>query len=304
MKHIKLKEFIVRAITILFIFFGFLYYMNFIAKGDTGFISEQNVTIYQAPRPDSKVVTKGQFGEEVTIVPSGMTGHTPYVKIRIERPDKKPMVGYVHNEKLGSYVFPNLDSEQSTLLILCDKDISLKEFVPELKKTLDTKKVAGVYFKRDSISNDHLSDLEHFCYRQRIPWGNVRKLSEDSVSTIEGAMALESTLSPNEKLQDFGILPPVFDIGDGQEEDILDEIDFQFVALSSSPNCLLDGAPMWLDYDASVSSLKLSQEESIYARTLDEDEVSADSYAYAELVNGWDSYIEDAYETAREEAAE
>lgn len=294
----KLKEFVLWSLTIIFIFFGCLYYLNFEAEGDVGFVATRQATIYQAPRYSSDTISTLDVGDSLTIISNGPVGSTHFVKVRLEEPDKRPKIGYVPETSLGKYEFPAFYSGYPAELILCDRDISLDEFVPEFNKAIKSRRIVGVYLDHTSVESVNQSDLEFFLTTKKIPWGVIKKLEEDSVRSTEEAMNLDNSISSFEKYEDYNVLPVVFDSGSSIKTSLTKDVNFPFVVYTSSHVTTNHSFPLWVKYD--IRSNESFNEESIYACTCEDDSL----FSVATVSEYWDSYIQDAYETAREEAAQ
>lgn len=295
----KLKELLYWLIIIPLLFLAGLYYINFEIKGDTGFITTTEATAHRNPSYNSQVITSYEFGDSVTILNSGYAESNSFVKVRIEELGKRPKIGYIPSNSVSQYVFPDLDSAVVPYLILCDQDISLDEFVPKFTEILEERRIIGIYFVRNNLEESNLSDLENFCISQKIPWGTIRDLSENSVFSAEDAYYAYTKLSPLERFEDYRILTDVFDITSNYNQNLTEDISIPYVLFSSNRDHETLEEPLWLNFDAHVGS-GYNKKESIYASTQESDE----AFSYAVPSDDWAEEIEDAYETAREEAAE
>lgn len=294
----KLKDFISLVVLIVFLFLGCLYYLNFETKGDTGFVTTDEAVVYQTPNYNGKIIGKVFFGDDITIVRVGQT-NLSFVKIRLND-DKRTKIGYVQRKMIGKYEFPDVDYTDSNFLIFCDRDISLEDFIPEFRRIIEDKSIIGVYFDKEVIDEKNESDLELFCSSQKIPWGIVKDLTENSIETYEEAESLENAIPPIERFEDYNTLPIVFKDSDNSISYLIDEINIPFVLLTdyvSVRNDVLN----WVNTDVkSFETETAIVEESIYAYTYEKHS----SFSLVKTSESWSHEIRDAYETAREEATE
>ena len=297
----KLKDFTFGVITCVLLLFGSIYYINYEVEGDIGFVTAEEATIYKAPRLSSDKIDTVHFGDDITILKTGLSRYKSFVKVRLDYPDKRSKVGYVSENKIEHYEFPNIDNTDDNYLIFCDEDISLEEFIPEFKKTIAEKNTIGVYFKRDVLEEQNRSDLEQFLSTQHIPWGMVSVLDKHSVETFEEVMVLENSLLPSEIFEDFNVLPVVFELGYSDSSPLIEHINIPFLILASNPDVNAKGVPVWIDSTSNSSELATSvDQESIYAYTFEKES----TFSLVRTSARWAHEIRDAYETAREEAAE
>lgn len=293
----KLKDFVSCVIILVFLYFGSLYYLNFEAKGDTAFVTTDEAVVFRTPSYNGKVIDKVYFGDDITIVKNGFTNYSPFVKIRIDD-GESTKIGYIQEKMIGKYDFPNVDYYENNFLIFCDKNISLNEFVPEFRNIIENESIVGVYFDKDVIEAKNKSDLEYFCSSQKIPWGFVTDLDEDSIDTFEEAETMENSIPSNKKFEDYNILPVTFRSYSQNTSTLIEDINIPFVLLTNYVY-KVNNVPNWINEDVKTSNSTV-EEESIYAYTYKD-------YSYFSLVKtseNWSYEIRDAYETAREEAAE
>lgn len=296
----KLKEFAFWLSAIILFFFGCIFYIDYEVEGDLGFITAKETTVYQAPRQSSKKIDTVHFGDDITIVKVGLSNNRPFVKVRMEYPDKRPKIGYIHENMIGHYEFPDVSITDKNFLIFLDEDISLEEFIPEFQKAIAETNIVGVYFKKEVIGEQNRSDLEHFFTSIQIPWGFVTDLDEESVQKYEEYYLYDSLLSPREKFEDFNILPIAFNIGNKSTSSLVDDMDFPFIFLSNT-FVNTNNVPIWIDnQSSSTENNTLIEEESIFAYTYEK----YSSFSLVKISEGWSFDISNAFETAREEAAQ
>lgn len=262
----NIMMFLKSVILLIVVMSAFFYYVNYRAEGTTAYIT-QVCPVYNSPEHSNQIDTLS-VGDNVSV----LVYHGDSNKIRYINEAGDTVVGFVSDQVLGYYAFP-VNTNREIILTVSSRT-NFNDFISTLVDLDDQDfSLIGVYEDFSLSSSNSRGDLykiQDFCEEQRIPWGVVSDLNQNSYDDyIADKVAVEF----ERPVYKYKVLPYAFHIYN--EDYISSSYELENCVIYTSSGKARPGFDSWLTNLSSSASQPRNSEilnkESIYAYKFYED---------------------------------